>query len=756
MPVKKKLLIFTIVVSSLIIISLIIVFIAFNLLKISYNNNEKSSVEGQITITRDSNGIPAIEAESTNDFYFALGYLHAQDRLNIIEYLRSIANSESDNFAGSDTSLLNNLCTTAGFTKNAEDIAAKLKEEEISALQSYVNGINHIRSKNHVRNLTSREWIIDDVLAILSMKEWANSYLNNKELIFNLSDSNIQNTKNMFRDNRYLYFYSDDDLKYLYTLRRIKEIIDKYICTFARGNSIYISPSNSSTGTESFTTLNYEDSFNTYPGWYPVKLKIKGASTLAVTYNGLPFIMSYKNSSMSLTQVNINADSQNFYLFETDKKNDTLQYKSAGSWKDYLSVRIPSYTRNEKSYQIKWTTEKGPVFSELISTAKTDSRILVIDSPLPGVEYIRIMLNIPFETDIEKIRQSVMTNDSSLKSFIVSDNKKAYKIYTGFINQTDNYNRIFIDGSRSLKSPTSKIQIVKQIAGIEYAGSDLTTIKDIPNSYKNTITNDYKNERFNSLLLNKNIYDSDKVIKIISDTQSPAAEKFTPIFTSIIQSNPLTSAKLSKIYLNDWDYSAKAGLQSSSIFYTTLAFYITESYKDDFEKDADYNLNSAYLLYPDFYDQCQKRLPSIFDKPETINTETRETVFDIAFLNAMRFLNRKEGPLMENWKWGLITKSSYKIPNERLNFFSRFFKIEKQPLSGGPDTIENVLQNGKFTTTSATSFQSYMHNETMQIKMNFGYSTSMLSDFYYGKTMIENFQDMNNSSQIYKTTISNK
>jgi len=756
MTIKKKLKITAVITVIVLLISLIILLIAYNFFKISYNTTEKSEIESQIIITRDSKGIPTIKADSINDFYFALGYLHAKDRNKIIEYLRSIATGKSERFAGDDSTLLNNLCTTIGFTKNADEIAAKLNDDEIIALKNYVKGINHVRSKSHVRNLTSREWRIEDVLAILLMKDWANSYLNNKELIFNLPDTKLLSSKNLFNNKKYLHFYNEDDLQYLYTLRRIKELIEKYICTFARGNSIYIASEYSSSGTDTFTTLNYEDSTNNYPGWYPVKLELKGAKTFAVTYNGLPFFLSFKNDTISLTQININADSQNFYLFDIEDKNNLPRYKSAGLWKDYKSVRVPVFNNNEITSEIKWITDKGPILSELINSTKSDPRIMVIDSVLPGIEYINLMLKIPFQTDIEKIKQTVLTNDSSLKCFIISNNKKAYKIYSGLINQSDNNNLIFIEGSKSLKPPISKISMVKQISGIDYSGSDLLTIKDSTAYYKNVISNEFKIERFNSLLVKKKFYDEKHVKEIITDNQSVAAQKFVPLFSTILGSNPLTSSKLSKIYFSDWDYSTKSKIQSPTIFYTILEYFITESYKDVFDKDSDFNLNNSYLLYPDFYEQCQKNNTPFFDKPDTVNVESREMIYDIGFLNAMRFLNRKKGPLMENWKWGLINKSSYKIPNERLNFFTRFYKIEDIPLSGGPDTIENVVMNSKLSTVSSTSFQSFMNNETLIFKMNFGYSTSKFSDFYYGGNIVENFENMDMSPQIYETTINPK
>lgn len=756
MLLRKKLKITAIAAITVIILAAIILLAAYNIFKISYNENEKSETDSQITITRDDKGIPTITAETADDFYFSLGFLHAKDRPNVLEYLRAIATGDSAKFAGDDAMFLNNLCKTVGFTKNAAEVTAKLKDNETAALKSYVRGINHIQNKNRVRNLANREWRVEDVIAILTMKEWANSYLNNKELIFNLPLTKLQSSKKIFPENRYLYFYNEDDLQYLYTLRRIKEIIEKYMCTFARGNSIYIPSKFSISGIDSYTTLNYDDSTGAYPGWYPVRLVMNGKKTFAVTYSGLPFILSFKNDSVSLTQININADSQTFYLFDTQYQESVPYYKSSGLWKEYKTIRVPVFADSEITSEIKWITEKGPVFSDLIASTKSDSRIMVIDSVHPGAEYVSMMLKLPFETEIEKIKLAVMLNDSPLKCFIISDSKTAYKIYTGLINPSDNSNLIFTNGSAGVRPLISKISIVKKISDIDYSGSDLTSVKDISFNFRNTISNEFKMERFDTILSDKPLYNNEHLKDIISDSVSVAAEKFIPLFKSYLENNPLTSAKLAMIYFNDWDFSANSGLQCPSIFFTTLQLYVEESYQDIFGRDSDFNMNSAYLLYPDFFDQCQKRNSGIFDNPDYANSKNREMNCDISFLNAMRFLNRKEGPLMENWKWGQINKSSYKIPDLRLNFFTQFFKIEDKALSGGPDTIENLLQNNKFITVSATSFQSFMSEETLWFKMNTGYSTSMLSDFYYGSNSLDNFQNMDISSQSYSTTISSK
>ena len=199
----------------------------------------------------------------------------------------------------------------------------------------------------------------------------------------------------------------------------------------------------------------------------------------------------------------------------------------------------------------------------------------------------------------------------------------------------------------------------------------------------------------------------------------------------------------------------KLGLQSPSIFYTTLNYFIQETYKDKFGRDSDFNLSSTNLLYPELFEQCQKKLTNIFDNTETLKIESREMIFDIAFLNAMRFLNRKSGPYMDSWRWGSINKTAYLLHNVRPGFFSYFFSVEDKPFTGGTDTIQNFMQNNKFISTSSTSLNAYMTADTIKFRMNSGYSLSILSDFYYGDNAIEKFKNLDTSATVYKTVIKN-
>jgi acyl-homoserine lactone acylase PvdQ len=60
---------------------------------------------------------------------------------------------------------------------------------------------------------------------------------------------------------------------------------------------------------------------------------------------------------------------------------------------------------------------------------------------------------------------------------------------------------------------------------------------------------------------------------------------------------------------------------------------------------------------------------------DDINTrekvELRDNIFDRALMKTLRYLNKHNGPIMENWKWGSFHKRHFTIPLGKESLFKR-------------------------------------------------------------------------------------
>ena len=85
-----------------------------------------------------------------------------------------------------------------------------------------------------------RDWTPQDVVAVLVMKEWANSYLNNIELLINMPEEKKNIPGKVIPGRQYIRYYSAEQAGFLKTLRSIKNLLTKYTGTFNRGLSVYV------------------------------------------------------------------------------------------------------------------------------------------------------------------------------------------------------------------------------------------------------------------------------------------------------------------------------------------------------------------------------------------------------------------------------------------------------------------------------------------------------------------------------------
>lgn len=99
-------------------------------------------LKAEVIVARDTLGIPRIVAQSSDDAYFALGFVHAQDRLWQMEVQRRVGAGRLAELFGADALPADRFMRTLGLYHLAEDSFPKLRPEVRRVLESYAAGVN--------------------------------------------------------------------------------------------------------------------------------------------------------------------------------------------------------------------------------------------------------------------------------------------------------------------------------------------------------------------------------------------------------------------------------------------------------------------------------------------------------------------------------------------------------------------------------------------------------------------------------------
>jgi penicillin amidase len=99
-------------------------------------------VSASVRIARDSRGVPTIEAHSDQDAFFAIGYVHAQERLWQMELLRRTANGRLGEVLGRGSVRFDVFFRILGVARAAGTAWKSLSPQAQASLQAYAAGVN--------------------------------------------------------------------------------------------------------------------------------------------------------------------------------------------------------------------------------------------------------------------------------------------------------------------------------------------------------------------------------------------------------------------------------------------------------------------------------------------------------------------------------------------------------------------------------------------------------------------------------------
>ncbi len=99
-------------------------------------------VSAPVEILRDGHGVPHIFAQSTEDALFAVGYVHAQDRLWQMEGMRRLGAGRLAEAVGAPALKSDRFMRTLGLYRRAEEQYVYLAEDVRRALDAYAAGVN--------------------------------------------------------------------------------------------------------------------------------------------------------------------------------------------------------------------------------------------------------------------------------------------------------------------------------------------------------------------------------------------------------------------------------------------------------------------------------------------------------------------------------------------------------------------------------------------------------------------------------------
>ena len=135
----------------------------------------------KLEIIRDRDGVPHIRAGNEPDAIFGLGFVHAQDRLWQLEYLRRVGRGRLSEVLGPNALRTDKLFRTLGVAQSAEATWARYSYRHRELITAYVAGLNAATDQQRkalppefiALNFEPAPWRAEDVLVIAKVLGWS-------------------------------------------------------------------------------------------------------------------------------------------------------------------------------------------------------------------------------------------------------------------------------------------------------------------------------------------------------------------------------------------------------------------------------------------------------------------------------------------------------------------------------------------------------------------------------------------------------
>lgn len=633
---------------------------------------ELAGIDATVEVLRDARGVPHIFARSERDAQFALGFVHAQDRLWQMEMNRRIASGRLAEVLGAPALDTDRFLRTVGIRRAAEANLRHLDSESRALVAAYAAGVNaFLRSKPvlplefWILRVEPEPWSEVDSAAWAKMLAWElggnwRSELLRLQLASRISTSMIQ---------EFLPPYPGDAAPELPNLRELYRMLDKEPAQVSSvdsaggaSNSWVVSGARSASGKP--LLANDPHLGLTAPDiWYFAHLHAPGIDAIGATLPGVPGILVGRNERIAWGATNTGPDVQDLYLEKLDGGggyvapdgpraftvvHETIKVKGAPDVA--LDVRITRHgpvisdvlqtaldaTPRGHALSLAWTAlaEDDVSLGAFLKLARARNWTQFVDAtralsaPQQNLTYADVDGNIGF---IAPARVPVRRPDNDLHGLAPAPGWDARYDWAGFIP--------FDELPRSFNPNDGKIVTANH--------------KIVPPGYRHLITYEWdaplRAQRIADLLDATAKHDRASFARMQADVVSLAARNLLPRMVAI-QGRSIEAGEVLK-WLAAWDGAMSVERPEPLIFTAWTRELARAIYADELESA----FRGAWRQRAPFLEDvlADRNAESRWcDNVRTARTETCDEVLATSLEMALADLRKRYGKDASGWKWG--------------------------------------------------------------------------------------------------------
>ena len=695
---KSKLLKILSVISISIIVAILCLYLVLKTSVPDYNRNiALEKLDNSIEIIRDRNAIPHILASSLDDAYFALGFVHAQDRLWQLELARAAGNGQLSAIFGAATISVDKLTRTVGSANIAQLSLERMNDKSKQLLLRYTEGINSYIEQHQgllppeflLFSVEPTKWKLKDTLAIFALvalgaDNWQQElqraamqqHLSNEQInslfpkypvnapITHSASTTISKSRKTTTSS--IGSFNNAKISSLAKLNKL--ISHPLIASFPASNTWVVDGSLTKSG-KPILASDPHGPIKAPADYYLARISGPDFDITGVGYVGMPVFAIGHNQHIAWGLTDILSDMTDLYAEKIVPDKHT-HYMSVEGEKPFITQKEIIKVKGQDDVVIAVrSTIHGPVISDVVADAnniassKGEDIVLSLKTATfsKGNTSIQAFLGInlaenwqQFNLAMEdfEMSQNMSFADTEGNIGLISsakvplrDTTDGFMITTGWTKKTEDQGYLSSD-----KMPVS----FNPKQGYLINANNKIVSDQYPYFFSREDEMPYRAERIEQTILKSTAHTIDSMKLIQGDIVSQAALSLLPVILNITPPND--KAEIAIELLSHWDGAMKKDQIEPLIYMAwerelnrlVYADELADSFNDYFKSRT--QLISQLLLQESIW--C-----------DDINTQTEESCDDVitqALLNSLEYLSTNYGNNMQLWLWGDAHQAVFK------------------------------------------------------------------------------------------------
>ncbi len=640
-----------------------------------------AGLDRPVAIIRDQNAIPHIFADSAHDAYFALGFVHAQDRMWQMELLRRLASGRLAEILGPRALGADKYNRTLGLNRTAAAILRDTPRDVRAVLDAYAAGVNAWREERTgvlppefvALRFEPEPWRpVDSLLwsRLMALRLGRNRHteLTRMRVAAALSANGLPPT--LLNE---LWPRAGGPVTIDGRVRASAPLFDALpegIAADSGSNGWIVGGRRTKSG-KPILANDPHLRFGAPILWYLARLEAPGLRLTGATVPGVPFTILGHNGSIAWGMTNAAGDAEDHFL-ETVDPTDKTRYLTPDGPRSFATRREVIRVKDTADTVITVReTRHGPVISDLSKDPSRDGQIIALSSVAlrPGDRTVEALLAINraagwrdfraaalnFHTPHTNLLFAAMDGDIGMVSAgrlpirkagdgrVPAPGADGRHDWTGFIPMAD---------LPAIHNPPSGIVVN-------------ANNRMIGDAYPYLLTADwnagYRAERIAEVLAAQDGQDMRSTAALQQDTLSTAARRLIPLMVRIEPRGETERRALS--LLRAWDFTMRRNRPEPLIYAAWLRQLGRALAADDIGGPAArFYRGLMSSPGPDFIEAALTRRQHWCDDVKTPAKEDCAGRLSLSLGRALAEITAALGPDMADWRWGALHRARFTHP----------------------------------------------------------------------------------------------